>query len=328
MFTEERRNSPNDSIAKDVLLSDKAFQRDSTERLVVSVLHGNIMKESCGSSSENLSPRRKSEDRFQFQNDAEMMRIVSSVLLEEDFELEEGVSFGGDKNSRRTSVTESDSPHHVSANKFHSGVSKSELARRERERLHLIRTKVNAAVFIQRWFRKWISIRREHLERDVMLSEVKSEQEELNKEVAALTIQLAWRKHARLEFEKNSGQTKQQKPKKPPTSTSLSYKQKQNGIHMYGRPLQKGLSINGFNSRNAFKRKPASMKNEPSPAAMSYNMAMDLYHPLGSRQGNSRAAMVTSSTRVRPGSMKRAPSGWIHDVGFLTKMNGKIYYWH
>jgi len=27
---------------------------------------------------------------------------------------------------------------------------------------------------------------------------------------------------------------------------------------------------------------------------------------------------------VRPGSMKRTVSGWSHDVGFLTKMNGKV----
>lgn len=105
--------------------------------------------------------------------------------------------------------------------------------------------------------------------------------------------------------------------------SSASYKQKQNGVHMYGRPLRKGPSMNGFNSRNAFKRKPGSTKHDPtSPAAMSYNMAMDFYHPLESRQGNSRAAIVTSGIRVRPGSMKRTVSGWTHNIGFLSKING------
>lgn len=282
------------------------------------------MEESC-SSVESPSSRRKSEDRFHFQNDAEMVRVVSSLLLEEDFEFDEGFAFAseGENTVRRTNVAKDDPPRLAPANKLHSGISKAELARRERERLRLIRSKVNAAVLIQRWFRKWISMRRERFQRDVVLLEVKNEQEELNKEVAALTIQLAWRKHVRLKFEKNSAGNKQQKSKKPPFLSSASYKQKQNGVHMYGRPLRKGPSMNGFNSRNAFKRKPGSTKHDPtSPAAMSYNMAMDFYHPLESRQGNSRAAIVTSGIRVRPGSMKRTVSGWTHNIGFLSKING------
>jgi len=183
---------------------------------------------------------------------------------------------------------------------------------------------VNAAVLIQRWYRKWTSIKREHIERDLMFSEVQNEQEELNREVAALTIQLAWRKHVRLKVEKNSTRSKHTKPKKPLQSTPASCRPKQNGIHIYGRSIEKGPSIGYANSRSASKRRPAYMKYEPSPAAMSYNMAIDLYHPMGSRQGNSRAAMVTGSARVRPGSMKRTVSGWSHDVGFLTKVNGKI----
>ena len=253
------------------------------------------------------------------------MKVISSLLLEENVEFEEGLFFLDDKNHRRQSDLKRDLPEKVPANKLHSVTSKSELARRERERLHLIRTKVNAAILIQRWYRKWTSIRREHVERDLMLSEVKNEQEELSREVAALTIQLAWRKHVRLKIEKNSTRTKHVRPKKlPPQSTPASCRPKQNGIHIYGRSIEKGPPIAHANSRSASKRRPAYMKYEPSPAAMSYNMAIDLYHPMGSRQGNSRAAMVTGSARVRPGSMKRTVSGWSHDVGFLTKINGKI----
>ncbi|RMX60381.1 hypothetical protein pdam_00021316 [Pocillopora damicornis] len=323
-FTEERRHSQNESTSKDKLLTDNTCPRDYTERHVTNVLQEAKVDESW-SSSESPSSGRKSEDRFHFKNDAEMVRVVSSLLLEEDFELDEGFSFAneGENTVRRVNVTKNDPPRLAPAKKLHSGISKAELARRERERLHLIRSKVNAAVLIQRWFRKWISMRRERFERDVVLSEVKNEQEELNKEVAALTIQLAWRKHYRLEFEKISAGTKQQKSKKPPFLSSASCKQKQNGIHIYGRPLRKVPSMNGFNSRNAFKRKPGSTKHDPaSPAAMSYNMAMDLYHPLGSRQGNSRAAIVTSSTRVRPGSMKRTVNGWTHNIGFLSRISG------
>lgn len=323
-FTEERRHSQNESTSKDKLLPDNTCPRDYTERHVTNVLQEAKVDESW-SCSESPSSGRKSEDRFHFKNDADMVRVVSSLLLEEDFELDEGFSFAneGENTVRRVNVAKNDPPRLAPAKKLHSGISKAELARRERERLHLIRSKVNAAVLIQRWFRKWISMRRERFERDVVLSEVKNEQEELNKEVAALTIQLAWRKYYRLEFEKISAGTKQQKSKKPPFLSSASCKQKKNGIHIYGRPLRKVPSMNGFNSRNAFKRKPGSTKHDStSPAAMSYNMAMDLYHPLGSRQGNSRAAIVTSSTRVRPGSMKRTVNGWTHNIGFLSRISG------
>lgn len=346
--TEERTLSQNGGTACEVHALDETTQEaDSTETLVANLLQesrdhsaerldANLLQgsrdqeEGCCSASENPSPRRESENKCQ--NNADLMRIITSVLLEDNVDLE-GFYFADDENSsdhtkrnlppHKASANKLHSVHKVTANKLLSVASKSELARRERERLHLIRTKVNAAVLIQRWFRKWTSIRREYVERDMMLSDVKTEQVELNREVAALTIQLAWRKHVRLEFEKKSTRTKHQKSKKP-MPNSASCKPKQNGIHSYGRSLQKGPPINYVNSRTGNKRRPAYMKYEPSPAAMSYNMAMDLYHPMGSRQGNSRAAMVTAGTRVRPGSMKRTENGWSHDVGFMTKMNGKM----
>lgn len=319
--SDERRRAQNDSTADERFLSGENVQENATGRLVADLLRASNEERRC-STSVNSSPRRGSDSDFQ--NKSDLMRIISSVLLEENVELEEGLCFHDDKNYRRQSDPKRDLPQKVPTNKLHSVTSKSELARRERERLHLIRTKVNAAVLIQRWYRKWTSIRREHVERDLMLSEVKNEQEELFREVAALTIQLAWRKHVRLKTEKNSTRIKYPKPKKPPQSTSASCRSKQNGIHIYGRSIEKGPPIAYANSRSASKRRPPYMKYEPSPAAMSYNMAIDLYHPMGSRQGNSRAAMVTGSARVRPGSMKRTVSGWSHDVGFLTKINGKI----
>ena len=305
-----------------MFLLGETAQEHATERLVAHLLQTSSDEQRC-STSVNSSPRQGSENNFQSNSD--LMRIISSVLLEENVELEEGFFFHDDKNYRRQSDPKRDFLEKVTANKLHSVTSKSELARRERERLHLIRTKVNAAVLIQRWYRKWTSIRREYVERDLMLSEVKNEQEELNREVAALTIQLAWRKHLRRKVEKNSTTTKHLKPKKPPKSIPVSCKSTQNNIHIYGRSIQKGPPIAYASSRSAGKRRQAYMKYEASPAAMSYNMAIDLYHPMGSRQGSSRAAMVTDSARVRPGSMKRTVSGWSHDVGFLTKIPGKPY---
>ena len=199
-------------------------------------------------------------------------------------------------------------------------ISKPEIARRERKRLHLIRTKVNAAVTIQRWFRKHKVIKRECLAHDLMMSDVRKEQEELNKEVAALTIQLAWRKHVRIEFEKDTTR-KSKKSEKQETSTSPSNKPKQKDSCLYKSRLQNFPNVKSVNPRASRKQRPASTKHVASPAAMSYNMARDLYHPMGSRQGNSRAAMVTGSgTRVRPGSMKRAASGWNYKTQGETKM--------
>ena len=320
---EEQTQSEDKSFAEDVHLAneDKNTQRNSTERLVTDLLQKSREEDSITSSSSSKStPRRESEKR----SNSELAKIVCAVLLDEEVHLAEDDSFFDAVNSRKESVTKSELTSGEQTNKSYSGVTKAELARRERERLHLIRTKVNAAVIIQRWFRKWTSIKRERDERNTMLRDVKNEQEEIIKEVAALTIQLAWRKHVRVEFEKN--RTKSQKPKKA-APNSAPCKPKRNGIHIYGRTMQEGARINNVNSRRGNKRRPLHVKSQPTAAAMSYNMAMDLYHPMGSRQGNARAAMVTASTRVRPGSMKRTVNGWSHDIGFVTRMNGKINIW-
>ena len=55
----------------------------------------------------------------------------------------------------------------------------------------------------------------------------------------------------------------------------------------------------------------------PSPAAVSYNFALDTYHPLASRQGCKQPAFpYKTSTRVRPSSMKRDKNGWVHSRKF------------
>lgn len=316
---EEQVQSQDDSLVEDVHLSNESVQENATKKLVSELLQESRGENSSCSSS-NPSPKPEAKQK----SDVDLTQVVSSLLLDEGVHREESCSFLDAVNSRKPSAIKSELTRKTStekkANKMHSGVSKAELARRERERLHLIRTKVNAAIIIQRWFRKWTWIKRERCERDMMLCDVKNEQVELSKEVAALTIQLAWRKHVRVEFEKSG--TKNQKIKKA-APNSASCKPKENGVHFYGRSMQHGTRINNVNSRKAKKQRSPYMKYQPSAAAMSYNMAMDLYHPMGSRQGNTRAAMVTAGTRVRPGSMKRTVNGWSHDVGFLSKMNGE-----
>ena len=321
--SEEQRQSLVDLLVLESQLprSDVA-QNITTERIVDNLSQG-LSEEQTISTSLSLSPREE-ESRKRSLANSELVKIVSSVLLGEDVELDEGFSFSSGQSSSKESATESDfidNEHSESrVTKMHSGLSKSELARKERERLHLIRTKVNAAVAIQRWFRKWTSIKRERRERDMMMRDVTKEQEQLCEEVAALTIQLAWRKHMRTKFEKKKTINKTDKRKKA-APTSASGKTEQNDINIYGRAIQ-GPQTAVVNSRKVKGRgRSPYMKYQPSPAALSYNMAMDLYHPLGSRQG-SRTAMVTASPRMKSGCMKRT-YGWTHDANFSRKINGK-----
>ena len=322
--SEEQRQSQVDLLVLESQLprSDVA-QNITTERIVDNLSQGLSEEQTISTSLPHSS--REEESRKRSLANSELVKIVSSVLLDEDVELDEGFSFSSSKSSLKESVTESDftdNEHSESrVTKMHSGLSKSELARKERERLHLIRTKVNAAVAIQRWFRKWTSIKRERRERDMMMRNVTKEQEQLCEEVAALTIQLAWRKHMRTKFEKKKTINNTDKPKKA-APTSASGKTEQNDINIYGRPIQEGPKTAVVNSRKVKGRgRSPYMKYQPSPAALSYNMAMDLYHPLGSRQG-SRTAMVTASPRMKSGCMKRT-YGWTHDANFSRKINGK-----
>ena len=58
-----------------------------------------------------------------------------------------------------------------------------------------------------------------------------------------------------------------------------------------------------------------------SPAALSYNFALDTYHPLASRRGCKQATFpFKTSTRVRPNSMKRDIDGWVHTTKFAQEM--------
>ena len=46
---------------------------------------------------------------------------------------------------------------------------------------------------------------------------------------------------------------------------------------------------------------------------LSYNFALDTYHPLASRRGRKDASFsFTTSGRVRPNSMRRVEEGWLH----------------
>ena len=65
-------------------------------------------------------------------------------------------------------------------------------------------------------------------------------------------------------------------------------------------------------------RRDSLIKNAyGSPAVLSYNFALDTYHPLVSRRGRKANAFpFTTSGRVRPNSMKRVEGGWVHTPDF------------
>ena len=271
------------------------------------------MEESGSFSSKSLSRRESS-----LVDDSDRLKIVCALLLDEDIDLDSTDAFLNAFDSRKHSCEEK-------VKNLYSGNSKAERARKERERIQLIRRKVNAAIVIQRWFRRWIHSKRKRLEKNLSCN-VKNGQEELSNEVASLTIQLAWRKHRRIQFEKNV--TNDQSSKKI-VLHSAPCKPKRNGpgngVNVYGYSMEEGGRPSNANRRKSSKRRSPYMKSHSSAAAMSYNMAMDLYHPMASRQGNSRAAMVASTARVRPGSMKRTATGWSHDVGFISNIHGRFF---
>ncbi|XP_067019764.1 inversin-like [Acropora muricata] len=267
--------------------------------------------EESGSFSSKSSSRREST----LVNDSDRLKIVCALLLDEEIDLDSTDAFLNAFDSRKHSCEEK-------VKNLYSGNCKAERARKERERIQLIRRKVNAAIVIQRWFRRWIHSKRKRLEKNLSCN-VKNGQEELANEVASLTIQLAWRKHRRIQFEKNV--TNDQSSKKiVPHSAPCKPKRNGpgNGVNVYGYSMEEGGRASNTNRRKSSKRRSPYMKSHSSAAAMSYNMAMDLYHPMASRQGNTRAAMVASTARVRPGSMKRTATGWSHDVGFISNIHG------
>lgn len=66
-------------------------------------------------------------------------------------------------------------------------------------------------------------------------------------------------------------------------------------------------------SQTARIRRDSMIKNPyGSPAVNSYNFALDTYHPLASRRGRKDNAFpFTTSSRIRPNSMKRVDIGWV-----------------
>lgn len=68
-------------------------------------------------------------------------------------------------------------------------------------------------------------------------------------------------------------------------------------------------------------RESLAQNTYPSSAAVSYNFALDTYHPLASRRGCRQPAFpFKTSTRVRPNSMKRGKNGWVHTREFAGAM--------
>lgn len=92
----------------------------------------------------------KFEDRFYFKNDVDMVRVVLLLLLEEDFELDEGFLFvnEGENIVCRVNVVKNDLFCLVLVKKLYSGILKVEFVWRECEWFYLICLKVNVVVLI------------------------------------------------------------------------------------------------------------------------------------------------------------------------------------
>ena len=181
--------------------------------------------------------------------------------------------------------------------------------RKEKQRVHLIRLKVNAAVTIQRVFRAYTRRTREHAKHQELISRFRKENEEIRREIAALTIQCTWHKHQRQQLQSSSSKRMQ-------NLDNLSLPVVGNGRRQsnYGNNMQTGTYLH-TSPKLRRDRKQDSVRFPASSAALSYNLALDLYHPMVSRQGDSRAGKVTvGGARVRPKSMKRTKTGWVPDL--------------
>ena len=191
---------------------------------------------------------------------------------------------------------------------------KSKRARKERERLRYFRVTVGAAVAIQRCFRRHVKRKREvhepAREKREVREPARAESEELTREIAALTIQLAWRRHRRGRVgNSNPGEKTARGKTGRPSVTSLPSSGRRRRASSQG--AQRSPLFGLLRTR----------KVTPSAALVSYHVAVGLYQPGGPRPRDKRAATPHSATRTRPKSVKRSASGWTSDVKLAKATN-------
>lgn len=103
--------------------------------------------------------------------------------------------------------------------------------------------------------------------------------EAFNKQIAALTIQLAWRKYIRRKLLQSLNPNKRQLRMWDPELIAM--KQRALVSQVYGEQIEAP-----FWHPNMFRpHRPYWAKLAPSSAALSYNYAIDQYHPLVAKKG-------------------------------------------
>ena len=196
--------------------------------------------------------------------------------------------------------------------------SKVDRYRIEKERVNFIRQKVNAAITIQRAFRTYRKRNLELTKHQEIIARFRKENDEIKRQVAALTIQCTWHKHQSQQLKSSSTKRIENINKLSESVSKIDRKHNirgnTSGTFLHTSPkIQRARKHNGARFR-------------PSSAALSYNLALDLYHPLVSRQGDRRAAKVAiDGSRVRPKSMKRTKEGWVLDSPPAPLKSGEKY---
>ncbi|XP_070570393.1 inversin-like [Ptychodera flava] len=265
--------------------------------------------------------RERARQALESQNSSESeQEVVDYVLPKEtvitDIESEGSLSGHSERYSEsleRSSVR-SDVDEEISEKDQRSDSlrQKKELVDKERHRIAGWRHINESAAKIQRAWKSYL-YRRQGMSKTAdevarNYRRLKGE-EEYRRQVAACVIQLAWRKYYHKKLLKSLGRNKKILHTWSPSV--LAAKQRSLVEQIYSEVL---IAPEWYPDLPRAIR-PDYMKYIPSPAALSYNFAVDQYHPMIARRGSYRAESVpTWSPRMRPGAMTRDNYGWTPDT--------------
>lgn len=210
--------------------------------------------------------------------------------------------------------------------------SKSELVRKDRERRHLIRLKMEAASVIQRWYRRCRG--RKHTrqpENTIELEEAVKDQQELVQQLAALTIQLGWRKYLREKYKGASTEVRERPLNKVVHSDSLRSNDSANSNSSTIRrakcrnmksEVRRSTAVASAKRRSRMDSRAQTSHNAVgrsrktalfSPNASSYNLALDMQNPVVAKRGNTRTSTPRrgANNKIRPSTtVRRTTSAW------------------
>ncbi|XP_065888702.1 inversin-like [Dysidea avara] len=167
-----------------------------------------------------------------------------------------------------------------------SASEQSAIVQKERDRLALHRKATHAALVIQLAWRKYVRMKKlKEIAKAEMTQTYSLERGsmEWKRELAALIIQLAWRQYKRRKLLKQS--MKRRRILHEWSPSVLAAKQRALVDKVYGQEL-KAFHYEPPQPKPMVR--PAYMKFVPSPAALSYNFAIDQYHPLHQKKSRSK----------------------------------------